>query len=204
MCRIAWAARCAETQGDNIMSLTPVRVLVLLCDGIVSPADMTKKANAERSRRCEAYANLTDGSRRARRLFGEPERKIVEALDGIRSGGRSAQPDLGDGVALTTASALLFLFLIALELVGVLQNPLWRRRGQRVEGVLWAGVPQRDETRIRRSSERSARTCRVRVMRHVRPGAGAFLTAKLNGSRQLWLVSSGAFRRPIRANRRVC
>ena len=143
----------------------------------------------------------------------------------------------GTGVALTTASALLFLFLIALELVGVLQNPYvgiltfvvvpalfvlglllipigkwidrrrrrseappptWAaldlkepatrrmvtfiavatvvnlaiisvasyggRRVRRVEGVLWAGVRQRDETRIRRSSERSARTCRVRVM----------------------------------------
>ena len=32
---------------------------------------------------------------------------------------------------------------------------------------------------------------------HLGPGAGAFLAAKLNGSRQLWLVATGAFRRPI-------
>ena len=32
---------------------------------------------------------------------------------------------------------------------------------------------------------------------HVGPGAGAFLSAKLNGSRQLWLVASHSFRRPI-------
>jgi hypothetical protein len=32
---------------------------------------------------------------------------------------------------------------------------------------------------------------------HVGPGAGAFLNAKFNGTRQLWLVASHAYRRPI-------
>jgi hypothetical protein len=32
---------------------------------------------------------------------------------------------------------------------------------------------------------------------HVGPGAGAFLSAKLNGSRQLWLVATGDYNRPI-------
>ena len=32
---------------------------------------------------------------------------------------------------------------------------------------------------------------------HVGPGAGAYLSAKLNGSRQLWLVASQAYHRPI-------
>ena len=32
---------------------------------------------------------------------------------------------------------------------------------------------------------------------HVGPGAGAFLSAKFNGSRQLWLVASHSYRRPI-------
>jgi hypothetical protein len=32
---------------------------------------------------------------------------------------------------------------------------------------------------------------------HVGPGTGAFLSAKLNGSRQLWLVASGDYHRPI-------
>jgi mono/diheme cytochrome c family protein len=32
---------------------------------------------------------------------------------------------------------------------------------------------------------------------HVGPGAGGFLTAKLNGTRQLWLVASGGYPRPI-------
>ena len=31
---------------------------------------------------------------------------------------------------------------------------------------------------------------------HVGPGAGAFLSAKLNGSRQLWLVATGALPPP--------
>ena len=32
---------------------------------------------------------------------------------------------------------------------------------------------------------------------HVGPGPGGFLTAKMNGTRQLWLVSTGGFSRPI-------
>ena len=34
---------------------------------------------------------------------------------------------------------------------------------------------------------------------HVGPGAGAFLSAKFNGSRQLWLVASHSYQRPIRS-----
>lgn len=32
---------------------------------------------------------------------------------------------------------------------------------------------------------------------HVGPGAGGFVTAKLNGTRQLWLAATGTYRRPI-------
>ena len=32
---------------------------------------------------------------------------------------------------------------------------------------------------------------------HVGPGPGGFVTAKLNGTRQLWLASTGTFGRPI-------
>jgi hypothetical protein len=32
---------------------------------------------------------------------------------------------------------------------------------------------------------------------HVGPGAGGFISAKLNGTRQLWLASTGTFNRPI-------
>jgi hypothetical protein len=171
------------------------------------------------------------------------------------------------GIALTTASAFLFLTLLGLELLGYLRNPyagivvfmlvpalfalglllipigLWleRRRGARPESgwpVMNFGDPN-----IRRAtvfvvvatliniailsvasfgaveySESQAfcgQAChsvmspefighqagphaRVHcVTCHVGPGTGAFLSAKLNGSRQLALVASGNYHRPI-------
>ena len=177
----------------------------------------------------------------------------------------------GIGVALTTASALLFLFLIALELLGFLQNPyvgilvfivvpalfvlgllliplgLWldrrRRRGE-VPPSAWPKLDLKEPATRRMAtfvavatlvnlaiismasygaveySESEAfcgQVChdvmgpeftahqngphsRVDcVSCHVGPGAGAFLSAKLNGSRQLWLVATGSYRRPIPA-----
>lgn len=173
------------------------------------------------------------------------------------------------GVALTTASALFFLFLLALHVIGFLQNPYagivvfvlvpalfvlglllipigqWLERRRTVRGVAAPAWPRIDlnDPSIRRTvfflfaatvinlgivsmasygaveyTESQAfcgQTChsvmqpefvahqsgphgRVHcVTCHVGPGAGGFLTAKLNGTRQLWLAVSGTHRRPI-------
>jgi hypothetical protein len=172
------------------------------------------------------------------------------------------------GVALTTASALLFLALIALELLGALRNPyvgilmfvivpalfalglllipvgLWlerRKAGDRIPAG-WPKLDLKEPTTRRMAifvvaatlvnlaiismasfgavhySESQAfcgEVChgvmgpefvahqnglhaRVDcVACHVGPGAGAFLSAKLNGTRQLWLVAAGNYHRPI-------
>jgi hypothetical protein len=173
------------------------------------------------------------------------------------------------GVALTTASALLFLFFIALDLLGLFQNPyvgiiifvivpavfvvglacipvgLWlEQRQRRVEapGSEWPRLDLRDPGTRRmlgfvavaslvnlaiistasfgaveytESREFCGQVCHdvmgpefvahqnglhariLCVSCHVGPGAGAFLTAKLNGTRQLGLVVSGKYTRPI-------
>ena len=173
------------------------------------------------------------------------------------------------GIALTTASALLFLFLLFLHAIGFLQNPyhgivvfvlvpacfalglllipigLWlerRRTARGVAGPAWPRIDLNDPA-IRRTvfflfaatvvnlgiistasfgaveyTESQAfcgQACHA-VMEpefaahqsgphgsvhcvtcHVGPGAGGFLTAKLNGTRQLWLAVSGTHSRPI-------
>ena len=170
------------------------------------------------------------------------------------------------GATLTTAGALLFVVLIALDFFGVIENPyagivifvlvpaifvfglllipigLWvdRRRG-RIElppvaftladpnvrramiFVLAATIinlglvsfASFGAVEYSESQEFCGQTCHP-VMRphfvahqfgpharvhcvscHVGPGAGAFLSAKLNGSRQLWLVASHSFQQPI-------
>jgi NapC/NirT cytochrome c family protein len=173
------------------------------------------------------------------------------------------------GVALTTASALLFLFLLAALTAGFLQNPysglvvfvlvpalfvvglllipvglrIERRRVARgVARPAWPRIDLNDPA-IRRTvfvliaatfvnlvivsiasfgaveyTESQAfcgQTCHT-VMEpefvahqsglhgsvhcvtcHVGPGAGGFLTAKLNGTRQLWLAMTGRHSRPI-------
>ena len=171
------------------------------------------------------------------------------------------------GIALTTASALLFLALLAFELFGYLQNPyagivvfiivpalfvlglllipvgLWLDRRQRTTApAAWPTLNLADAN-LRRAvvfvavatllnvailsvasfgaveySESQAfcgQTChsvmspefiahqagphaRIHcVTCHVGPGTGAFLSAKLNGTRQLALVARGTFQRPI-------
>jgi hypothetical protein len=175
------------------------------------------------------------------------------------------------GVTLTTAGALLFLILLALDLAGFIQNPydgivifillpaifvfglllipagLWLERRRRAKAGLEEPLPTTfslADPNLRRAavfvtvativnlaivglasfgaveySESQAfcgQTCHP-VMKpefeahrtgphskvhcvscHVGPGAGAFLTAKLNGSRQLWLVASHSYSRPIK------
>jgi hypothetical protein len=173
------------------------------------------------------------------------------------------------GVALTTASALLFLFLIALQLLGFLQNPyvgiivfvivpalfvvgllfipvgLWlerRRRRGNAPAPPWPKLDLRDPATRRmlgfvavaslvnlaiistasfgaveysESREFCGQVCHdvmgpefvahqsglhgriLCVSCHVGPGAGAFLSAKLNGTRQLGLVVTGKYRRPV-------
>jgi hypothetical protein len=175
------------------------------------------------------------------------------------------------GVALTTASALLFLFLIALDLLGFLQNPyvgiiifvivpalfvvglvfipagLWLERRQRrgeAPGSPWPRLDLRDPGTRRmlgfvavitllnlaiistasfgaveytESREFCGQVCHdvmgpeflahqnglhariLCVSCHVGPGATAFVSAKLNGTRQLGLVLSGKYQRPIPA-----
>jgi hypothetical protein len=170
------------------------------------------------------------------------------------------------GVALTTASALLFLLLLALDLVGVFQNPyvgilvfiiipalfvlglllipagLWlgRRRGEApapsskldlsepttrrmlaffgaatllnlaiISAASYGAVEYSEsqafcgqvchkvmgpEFIAHENGLHSRVSC---VACHVGPGAGAFLTAKLNGTRQLGLILTGSYRRPI-------
>jgi hypothetical protein len=171
------------------------------------------------------------------------------------------------GVALTTASALLFLALIALEVLGVLRNPyvgilmfvivpavfvlglllipvgLWvdRRGGERLP-PRWPKLDLKDATTRRMAifvlvatgvnlaiismasfgavhysesqtfcgevchtvmgpeftAHQTGLHARVACVEcHVGPGAGAFLSAKLNGTRQLWLVTRGNYHRPI-------
>ena len=172
------------------------------------------------------------------------------------------------GVAVTTASALLFLFLIALDLFGFLANPyvgilifvilpalfvaglllipigLWfdrRQRGDR-PAAAWPTLDLKDPTTRRmttfvvvatvvnlaiisiasfgaieysesesfcgdvchrvmgpeRIAHQNGLHARIEcVSCHVGPGAGAFLSAKLNGSRQLGLVMTGNYSRPI-------
>ena len=170
------------------------------------------------------------------------------------------------GATLTTAGALLFLVLVALDLFGYIENPyagivifillpaifvlgllliplgLWldRRRGliaplptvfsladpnvRRamsfvvVATIINLGVVSFASFGAVEYSESQAfcgQTCHP-VMRpqfeahqvgpharvhcvscHVGPGPGAFLSAKFNGSRQLWLVASHTYRRPI-------
>jgi hypothetical protein len=173
------------------------------------------------------------------------------------------------GVALTTASGLLFLLLIALELLGFLQNPyvgiiifvfvpamfvvglllipvgLWlerQRRGLEAPAPDWPKPDLRDPATRRllgfvavatlvnlailstasfgaveytESRTFCGQVCHdvmgpefvahqsglhariLCVSCHVGPGAGAFLTAKLNGTRQLALVLTGKYSRPI-------
>ncbi len=173
------------------------------------------------------------------------------------------------GAALTTASGLLFLFLIALELLGFLKNPyvgliifvlvptffvvglllipvgLWlesRRRGAEAPVPGWPKLDLRDPTTRRmlgfvgivtlvnlaiistasfgaveytESETFCGQVCHdvmgpefvahqnglhariLCVSCHVGPGAGAFLSAKLNGTRQLGLVFTGKYSRPI-------
>jgi hypothetical protein len=170
------------------------------------------------------------------------------------------------GVTLTTAGAVLFLLLVALDLFGFIENPyagivifilvpaifvvglllipfgLWldRRRG-RIEpppatfsladpnvrrAVIFVSVAtivnlalvsmaSFGAVEYSESEQFCGQTCHP-VMRpqfeahqvgphsritcvscHVGPGAGAFLTAKFNGTRQLWLVASHTFHQPI-------
>ena len=173
------------------------------------------------------------------------------------------------GVALTTASALLFFFLLAVHAIGFLQNPyhglvvfilvpamfvvglllipigLWLERGRVDRGVAGPAWPRLDlnDPSIRHAvivllvatlvnlgivaiasygtveytesqsfcgqachsvmepefvAHQNGPHARVEcVTCHVGPGAGGFLTAKLNGTRQLWLAVSGGHRRPI-------
>jgi hypothetical protein len=176
------------------------------------------------------------------------------------------------GIALTTASAILFLALVALELLGYLQNPytgivifvmvpalfvlgllliplgLWlerRRRGSApAAATAWPSLNLSDPNTRRTLafvaiatllnlgilsiasfgaveysesqafcgqachavmgpefvSQQGGPHARVHcVACHVGPGAGAFLSAKLSGSRQLGLVMMGSFQRPIPA-----
>jgi hypothetical protein len=171
------------------------------------------------------------------------------------------------GIALTTASALLFLALIAFELLGYLQNPyagivvfimvpalfaigllliplgLWLDRRRRAAApAAWPTLNLADAN-IRRAvtfvavatllnvailsvasfgaveysesqsfcgqachsvmspefiAHQSGPHARVHcVTCHVGPGTGAFLSAKLSGTRQLALVARGNFHRPI-------
>jgi len=170
------------------------------------------------------------------------------------------------GIALTTASALIFLFLVALELLGYLHNPyvgivifvvlpalfvlglllipagLWltRRHGRTAAG--WPTLDLQDSAtrnvlvfvfvativnlviiamasvgavEYSESQAFCGQVCHA-VMEpeatahqhgphakvacvscHVGPGAAGFLSAKLNGTRQLWMVTTGGYRRPI-------
>lgn len=170
------------------------------------------------------------------------------------------------GIALTTASALIFLFLVALELLGFLHNPyigivifvvvpalfvvgllmipvgLWLARRHPKAPVAWPTIDLQDSVtrnvlffvfvativnlviismasvgavEYSESQAFCGQVCHT-VMEpefaahqngahakipcvscHVGPGAGAFLSAKLNGTRQLWLVATGGYRRPI-------
>ena len=170
------------------------------------------------------------------------------------------------GATLTTAGALLFLVLVALDLFGYIENPyagivifilvpaifvlgllliplgVWLDRRRRriaplptvfsladpnvrramsfvlVATIINLGVVSFASFGAVEYSESQAfcgQTCHP-VMRpqfeahqvgkharvhcvscHVGPGPGAFLSAKFNGSRQLWLVASQTYRRPI-------
>jgi NapC/NirT cytochrome c family protein len=173
------------------------------------------------------------------------------------------------GVALTTASALLFLALFALHVLGFLQNPyigilvfilipavfvvglLLIPLGDRLQRRrVAAGVPERPWPRIDLNDSAQRRMVllvgvltvvnililsmasygaveysesqafcgqlchtvmepefvahgdglhgRVHCVQcHVGPGAGGFVSAKLNGTRQLWLATTGTYSRPI-------
>jgi hypothetical protein len=174
------------------------------------------------------------------------------------------------GVAVTTAGALLFLGLVALDLLGYLENPyagivvfimapaifvfglllipagLWLGRRRRArEGQPPPAAPSLSDPNVRRTllflavatmvnlaivsfagfgaveysesqafcgqschpvmtpefdAHRAGTHAKVHcVSCHVGPGAGAFLSAKFNGSRQLWLVASHTYHRPIPA-----
>jgi hypothetical protein len=170
------------------------------------------------------------------------------------------------GATLTTAGALLFLVLVALDLFGFIENPyagivifilipavfvvgllliplgIWidRRRGRiaaapvafsladpnvrramlfvLVATIINLGVvsfASFGAVEYSESQQFCGQTCHP-VMRpqfvahqfgpharvhcvscHVGPGAGAFLSAKFNGSRQLWLVASHSYQQPI-------
>jgi hypothetical protein len=170
------------------------------------------------------------------------------------------------GVTLTSAGAVLFLLLVALDLFGIIENPyagivififvpavfvlglllipfgVWldRRRG-RIEpppatfsladpnvrrAVIFVAVAtivnlalvsmaSFGAVEYSESEQFCGQTCHP-VMKphfeahqvgphsrvtcvacHVGPGAGAFLSAKFNGSRQLWLVARGSYHAPI-------
>ena len=170
------------------------------------------------------------------------------------------------GIALTTASALIFLSLIGLDLLGFIQNPymgivvfvvlpvlfvvglllipigLWRERSAKPEAAAWptldlrnpatrrvllfvlvativnvgiiamasAGAVEYTESQAfcgqvchtvmepEFTSHQSGPHARVHcVSCHVGPGAGGFVSAKMNGTRQLGLVATGGYRRPI-------
>jgi hypothetical protein len=173
------------------------------------------------------------------------------------------------GVAVTTASALLFLGLFALHILGFIENPYvgilvfivipaifvvglllipvgrWLNRRRQRAGLPVAGWPRidlNDATQRRMialfmvatianilllsmasygavqytdSTPFCGQVChsvmepefvahaagphaQIECARcHVGPGAGGFVTAKLNGTRQLWLVTTGKYSRPI-------
>jgi hypothetical protein len=173
------------------------------------------------------------------------------------------------GVALTTASALLFLFLFTLHIFGFLQSPyvgilvfilipavfvagllmipvgVWLERRREAAGLeprRWPKIDLNDPTHRRMVAFISIATVanvlilsmasygaveysesqpfcgelchtvmepefvahadglhgRVHCVQcHVGPGAGGFVAAKLNGTRQFWLAATGTYPRPI-------
>src|SRR6266545_4854640 len=173
------------------------------------------------------------------------------------------------GIALTTASALLFLFLFMLHVFGFVQNPyvgilvfilipavfvaglliipvgVWLERRREAAGLeprRWPKIDLNDPTQRRmigfisiatianvlilsmasygaveysESQPFCGQVChtvmepefvahadglhgRVHCVEcHVGPGAGGFVSAKLNGTRQLWLAATGTYPRPI-------
>jgi nitrate/TMAO reductase-like tetraheme cytochrome c subunit len=170
------------------------------------------------------------------------------------------------GIALTTASALIFLFLLALELLGILHNPyigivvfvvlpalfviglllipigLWLARRGRGPEATWPTLYLQDPAtrqvllfvfvativnlviiamasvgavEYTESQAFCGQVChtvmepeftahqngphaRVHcVSCHVGPGPGGYLSAKMSGTRQLRLVATGGYRRPI-------
>jgi hypothetical protein len=100
-----------------------------------------------------------------------------------------ADPDLRRAVSFVVAASVVNVAIVAFASFGAVEySESQAFCGQSCHPVM------KPEFEAHRSGPHAKVHC---VSCHVGPGAGAFLSAKFNGSRQLWLVATSTYHRPI-------